>query len=252
MSKQISTHHVLLPIHVSALVDTDFVFGIDCDAAALERAQANIKELELDDSIFLIQASVGNDESNLSKVRNNKGSRLRKSVGKGGRGRQSYTNRPQKPASLSASAAAANQKDDGEWIFPLRNGCVDTVLTNPPFGTKPDKAGIDIKFVKLGCQLARRSVYSFHKSSTRDFVLKTIKALPYVDDVAVIAEMKFDLPRTYKFHNAASVDIEVDLIRVQLKGDDLDVTALDVTALDVTALDVTNQDSENDTDDEDR
>ena len=96
------------------------------------------------------------------------------------------------------------------------DNCVDTVVTNPPFGTKPDKAGMDMQFLKLGCQLARRAVYSFHKSSTRDYVLRTVRALPNVRDAVVVAEMKFDLPRTYKFHKAASVDVEVDLIRVEL------------------------------------
>jgi rRNA N6-adenosine-methyltransferase METTL5 len=42
----------------------------------------------------------------------------------------------------------------------------DTVIMNPPFGTKHN-AGMDIKFVEIGLQLARHSVYSLHKTSTR-------------------------------------------------------------------------------------
>lgn len=192
------------------MVDTDFVFGVDCDAAALERAQANIEELELDDTICLIQARVGRA---INKKAKGDGRTRKGGGGRGGRGRQSA--RSHKSTS-HVSSPAVETEDDGDWIFPLVDDCVDTVLTNPPFGTKPDKAGIDVKFLKLGCQIARRAVYSFHKSSTRDYVLRTAKALPNVKDAAVIAEMKFDLPRTYKFHSAASVDIEVDLIRVQL------------------------------------
>ena len=188
------------------------MFGVDCDAVALERAQANAKDLELDESIYFIQASVGNVVNTRPKDKTMKGGRLWKSSGRGGRGRS------QKP--ISHNSMPVNVKEDESWVFPLRGDCVDTVLTNPPFGTKPDKAGIDIQFLKLGCQLARRSVYSFHKRSTRDYVLKTIKALDNIKDVSVIAEMKFDLPRTYKFHTAASVDIEVDLIRVQLVCDE--------------------------------
>jgi len=208
--------------NTSALVDSDFVVGVDCDAAALERAQANIAELELDDTICLVQARVGKDDANTrAKNKKTKGDwRTRKGgAGRGGRGRQS--GRSQKSNSHD-STSAIDAEDDGDWIFPLVDNCVDTVLTNPPFGTKPDKAGIDLKFLKLGCQIARRAVYSFHKSSTRDFVLRTIKALPNVNDAAVIAEMKFDLPRTYKFHSAASVDIQVDLIRVELTCDGVD------------------------------
>lgn len=39
-----------------------------------------------------------------------------------------------------------------------------------------------------------------------------------VEDVKVVAQMKFDLPKVYKFHKEKSVDIEVDLIRVTLAG----------------------------------
>lgn len=187
------------------------MFAVDCDAAALERAQANAKDLELDDRIYFIQARVGNNVNSRPKEKAVKGGRSRKSSGRGGRGRS------QKP--IFHNPLPANVEEDESWAFPLLSDCVDTVMTNPPFGTKPDKAGIDIQFLKLGCQLARRSVYSFHKSSTRDYVLKTITALANVEDVSVIAEMKFDLPRSFKFHTAASVDIEVDLIRVQLACD---------------------------------
>jgi hypothetical protein len=106
--------------------------------------------------------------------------------------------------------------------FPIQDGSVDTVLTNPPFGTKPDKAGMDVQFLLLGCRLARRAVYSFHKSSTRDYIVRTASAMANVASVAVIAEMKFDLPQTYKFHQKASVDIAVDLIRVELAQDTTD------------------------------
>jgi len=206
----------------SALVDTDFVFGIDCDASALERAHNNILEMEMEDRISLIQASVG--KQHVSKSTNNRktnyggrggaGGRRKGSSGRGGRGRPS--GRSQKSHSSCSSDADDN---DDDWIFPLSENCVDTVVTNPPFGTKPDKAGMDVKFLKLACRLARRAVYSFHKSSTRDYVLRTVKALSNVKDAVVVAEMRFDLPRTYKFHSAASVDVEVDLIRVELQSD---------------------------------
>lgn len=34
-------------------------------------------------------------------------------------------------------------------------------------------------------------------------------------DVAVLAQLRFDIPATYKFHKRDSVDIEVDLIRFE-------------------------------------
>ncbi|KAG8559695.1 hypothetical protein GDO81_017418 [Engystomops pustulosus] len=87
---------------------------------------------------------------------------------------------------------------------------VDTVIMNPPFGTKHNK-GMDMKFLKTALQMARTSVYSLHKTSTREHVQK--KAADWKVKMEVIAELRYDLPATYKFHKKKSVDIEVDFIR---------------------------------------
>ncbi|XP_006935411.2 rRNA N6-adenosine-methyltransferase METTL5 isoform X3 [Felis catus] len=42
----------------------------------------------------------------------------------------------------------------------------DTVIMNPPFGTKNNK-GTDMAFLKTALEMARTAVYSLHKSSTR-------------------------------------------------------------------------------------
>lgn len=67
-----------------------------------------------------------------------------------------------------------------------------------------------MEFVKVGLQLAN-VVYSLHKSSTRKFVLKNAKESGYTSEV--LAQLKFDLPKSYVFHSKKSVDIYVDLIR---------------------------------------
>lgn len=108
--------------------------------------------------------------------------------------------------------ASPSSNDDHDGI-PLSSNCVDTVLTNPPFGTK-NNAGVDITFLRAATRLARRAVYSFHKSSTRDFLIKTVQGWGY--EVEVVAQMKFDIPKMYKFHKKDNVDVEVDLIRVIL------------------------------------
>ena len=84
---------------------------------------------------------------------------------------------------------------------------------NPPFGTKHN-AGIDMKFLDIATKLAKKSVYSLHKTSTRNHVLK--KATQFGVKGKVVAELKYDLPQAYKFHKKASVDIEVDFIRFEL------------------------------------
>lgn len=86
----------------------------------------------------------------------------------------------------------------------------DTVLMNPPFGTKQN-SGIDIKFLRIGLALAKHSVYSLHKTSTRDHIKK--KAIEWNVKASVIAELKYNLPQTYKFHKRSTVDIAVDLWR---------------------------------------
>lgn len=86
----------------------------------------------------------------------------------------------------------------------------DTVIMNPPFGTKHNK-GLDVKFLQTGVKMATRAVYSLHKTSTRDHILK--KAADIGVSVSVLAELRYDLPNTYKHHKKSSVDINVDFIR---------------------------------------
>ncbi|ORZ38220.1 S-adenosyl-L-methionine-dependent methyltransferase [Catenaria anguillulae PL171] len=101
----------------------------------------------------------------------------------------------------------------GEQI-PLRGGAqFDVVVTNPPFGTK-NSAGIDVRFLQHAVGLAP-VVYSLHKSSTREYLKK--RAADWGCDFEVVAEMKFDIPQMYKFHKKKSVDVMVDLIRLERK-----------------------------------
>lgn len=84
---------------------------------------------------------------------------------------------------------------------------------NPPFGTKRN-AGTDVKFLEIAAKLASNAIYSLHKTSTRNYILK--KALQFGAKGRVIAELRYDLPKAYKFHKKASVDVQVDFIRFAL------------------------------------
>ncbi|KAI1885034.1 hypothetical protein AGOR_G00216020 [Albula goreensis] len=86
----------------------------------------------------------------------------------------------------------------------------DTVIMNPPFGTKHNK-GMDMQFLKTALSMARTAVYSLHKTSTREHIQK--KASDWNVKMQVVAELRYDLPASYKFHKKKSVDIEVDFIR---------------------------------------
>ncbi|EFA05147.1 rRNA N6-adenosine-methyltransferase Mettl5 [Tribolium castaneum] len=90
----------------------------------------------------------------------------------------------------------------------------DTVIMNPPFGTKHN-SGIDMKFLEVALRLSNHVVYSLHKTSTRSHVLKVAESLGAKGEV--LAELRYDLPSTYKFHKKKSVDIEVDFFRFVVK-----------------------------------
>ncbi|CAG2102895.1 unnamed protein product [Medioppia subpectinata] len=102
---------------------------------------------------------------------------------------------------------------DEEFWRPFHNR-FDTCLLNPPFGTKSNK-GIDMIFLKRALELSTNSVYSLHKTSTRQHILR--KASEWSVNVEVLAQLRFDLPKVYKFHKHSSVDIEVDFYRFQHK-----------------------------------
>lgn len=81
---------------------------------------------------------------------------------------------------------------------------IDTVVMNPPFGSWTK--GIDMIFLEVACevrrslksrsssliaslrQIAETAVYSLHKTSTRDFILRKAKTLGFEGEV--LAEMR--------------------------------------------------------------
>eukprot|EP00934_Nitzschia_sp_Nitz4_P005543 Nitzschia sp. Nitz4//scaffold123_size70294//374//1204//NITZ4_005915-RA/size70294-processed-gene-0.0-mRNA-1//1//CDS//3329534446//5533//frame0 len=200
---------------VGAAFVCDQVLAVDCDPDALEVAQMNVESIELEDTMQWIQARVCTKKAATSgggSRGNNKSNT--KGRGRGGRGRGRGRG-GRAAASQSGSDTMAILVLDGNDGIPLTDNCVDTVLTNPPFGTKQN-AGIDVQFLRTACRLARRSVYSFHKRSTRTFLLKTLEEWGYHATVA--AEMAFDIPQAYRFHTQKTKDVEVDLIRVEVGG----------------------------------
>eukprot|EP01134_Creolimax_fragrantissima_P005329 CFRG5329T1 len=86
----------------------------------------------------------------------------------------------------------------------------DTVILNPPFGTKKNK-GIDMVFLSKAISMATTAVYSLHKSSTREHIGK--KAKDWGVKMDVVAELRYDIPAMYKFHKKDSVDVRVDVLR---------------------------------------
>ena len=90
----------------------------------------------------------------------------------------------------------------------------DTVVMNPPFGTR--RKGADIDFLRAAFKLSTHSVYSLHKSSTREYVGKLARRELGAASAEVLAELRYDLPASYSFHRERSRDIEVDLWRFEV------------------------------------
>ncbi|RKO97482.1 hypothetical protein CXG81DRAFT_25922 [Caulochytrium protostelioides] len=86
----------------------------------------------------------------------------------------------------------------------------DTVIMNPPFGTKT-APGADMMFLRRALSIATRAVYSMHKTSTREYVQRQAQRAGW--NAHVVGELKYNLPASYRFHKRKSVNIEVDFIR---------------------------------------
>lgn len=88
----------------------------------------------------------------------------------------------------------------------------DTVIMNPPFGTK-NNSGADLMFVEAGLSILNKSgkLFSLHKTSTRRYIGKFVSQKLHGISAHCIAELRWNLPATYAHHKRQSVDIEVDL-----------------------------------------
>ncbi|GMN50576.1 hypothetical protein TIFTF001_019733 [Ficus carica] len=92
-----------------------------------------------------------------------------------------------------------------------RGQSVDTIVMNPPFGTR--KKGADMDFLSMSLKIASQAVYSLHKTSTREHVRRAALQNFNASSAEVLCELRFDVPQLYKFHKKKEVDVAVDLWR---------------------------------------
>lgn len=84
---------------------------------------------------------------------------------------------------------------------------VDTVIQNPPFGTR--RKGADVLFLKKAAESAP-VVYSLHKRGNAPFLAKqTTHVLTHK------MEMRVPLYRSYPFHEKKVVTLDVELLRFE-------------------------------------
>lgn len=156
-----------------ALVGSTCVLCVDCDSDALSIARDNIMDMELEatvDDDGSIDEEGCRFEFILSKVkhvpdiRSNQQSNRRDGKRRGGNKRNKAAGgRGHRTIGNSHEVSEVNDQNhkmkmtrNGDDGIPLRSKCVDTVMTNPPFGTKPGNAGIDVTFLRTATRLAKR------------------------------------------------------------------------------------------------
>ena len=88
---------------------------------------------------------------------------------------------------------------------------VDTVVTNPPFGTK--KRGADLRFLEKAASIAT-VVYSIHLAGEKNriFLRDAIERLGA--SITQIETFEFPIGRLYDFHKKAKHVIQTDLYRI--------------------------------------
>jgi len=117
------------------------------------------------------------------------------------------------PASLAyASIARRTLRADVDFVLgeiETIRGPVETVLMNPPFGTK--KAHADLHFLDCALRLGN-VVYSIHKSSTRAFLKDWLRNRGF--NYERIVATRIEIPYQFSFHRKQRRAVEVDAIRV--------------------------------------
>ncbi len=86
---------------------------------------------------------------------------------------------------------------------------IDTVIQNPPFGTKIRH--MDILFLEKAIKCAE-VVYSIHKAGNLPFIGKKVSSLGA--RLELLARMPLIIPQMYDFHKKRKYVVEVELYRV--------------------------------------
>jgi putative methylase len=111
-----------------------------------------------------------------------------------------------------ASEASKSSGLEIDWILgdieSLR-GPVDTVVMNPPFGTKKPHA--DIEFLKVALMIGK-VVYSIHKSSTHNFLVRWLKKHDHKLDR--IISTSIEIPHQFPFHRKKTGHVDVHVFRI--------------------------------------
>jgi putative methylase len=118
----------------------------------------------------------------------------------------------------SLNAAVENSRKMGlkpEWVLgdiSALRGPFDTVIMNPPFGTKKPHA--DLKFLEAAVCIAD-VVYSIHKSSTRRFIGRWLNE--HETEFQTFHSTRMEIPHQFAFHRKPRRYVDVDVYRIERK-----------------------------------
>lgn len=99
-----------------------------------------------------------------------------------------------------------------EWVLAeveTLRGTVDTVVMNPPFGTKRPHS--DIEFLQTALRIGR-VVYSIHKSSTRRHLERWFHE--HANSAKRIMTTKMEIPHQFSFHRKKKAYVDIDVFRI--------------------------------------
>lgn len=119
----------------------------------------------------------------------------------------------------SLNLASRNAKQIGlsvDWVLAdigTLRGPVDTILMNPPFGTKQPHA--DLNFLETASRLGK-VVYSIHKSSTREYLVRWLQHRTSKPER--IISTKMEIPYQFSFHRKRKRYVDVDVFRIQTRS----------------------------------
>jgi putative methylase len=103
-----------------------------------------------------------------------------------------------------------------EWIIAdieAIRGSFDTVIMNPPFGTRMRHK--DRVFLSKALDVGK-VVYSLHKRSTRRYLLDFIASKGGI--IHGLFEFDLEIPHMFNFHEEEKYSVEVDLYRILLRS----------------------------------
>jgi putative methylase len=116
----------------------------------------------------------------------------------------------------SLQSALANSRRLGlevDWVISditSLQGRFDTVLMNPPFGTK--NRHNDVRFLRVALDLGK-IIYSIHKSTTMSFISRWLKEKNARSESIIKTEMP--IGHQFVFHRKKRYFVEVEAIRIR-------------------------------------